>query len=200
MKIVAKNLEPEALSQFHACMNDPSAIDGALMADAHTGYTLPIGGVILSKGKVFPSYVGFDIGCGMCAVLTDLERKDVEPRKKEIFDKIYEEVPCGEGKSGKRANVHPDTLGEHTDFAQSIWESNSNQLGTLGGGNHFIEIGYDETDRVWVIVHSGSRGLGYKIGDHYMRLAKRSDIDTSEFEKEFDRTHADLKKHNPEKY
>ena len=93
MKIYALNLENEALEQFKNCLSDESCIDGALMPDAHTGYTLPIGGVMLNKSKIFPSYVGYDIGCGMCAVKTDLKKSDIIGKEKSIFDSIYRSIP-----------------------------------------------------------------------------------------------------------
>ena len=153
-KVYALNLEEEALNQFKACLADPSCVDGALMPDAHTGYTLPIGGVMLNKNTIFPSYVGYDIGCGMCSVLTDIEKRDIAGKEKTIFHDIYRSIPCGEGRWG-------DFDGEidlpTTDFGAKIFKKNKSQIGTLGGGNHFIEIGYDEEERIWITIHSGSR-------------------------------------------
>lgn len=197
MKIYAENLEEEALEQFKACLSDPSCIDGALMPDAHTGYTLPIGWVILSKNKIFPSYVGYDIGCGMCSVKTNISKQEIIGKEKEIFDLIYENIPCGEWKWWTFSGTIDLPI---TEFWKQIFASNANQIGTLGWWNHFIEIWYDENDTIWVTIHSGSRWFWYKIADHYMRLAKKTQIDTSEFEKEFEKKNANVIKYNPEKY
>ncbi len=197
MKIHAKNVEEEAISQFTSCMSDPSVIDGALMPDAHTWYTLPIGWVILNKWKIFPSYVGYDIGCWVCWVKTNLKKSDIIGKEKEIFDKIYIEIPCWEWKWGTYDWSIELPI---TDIGKKFFESNLNQIGTLGGGNHFIEIGYDEDETIWVIAHSWSRGFGWKLGDYYMRLAKNLNIITEEFEKAFQKKNIGVYTHNPDKY
>ncbi len=197
MKIHAKNPEFEAIEQFRKCMEHESCIDWALMADAHSWYTLPIWWVIKNKNMIFPSYVGFDIWCWVCWAKTNLKRKDLEWKEKEIFDEIYKEIPCWEWKWGTYKWQIKLPISE---IGAKIFETNSNQIGTLGWGNHFIEIGYDEKETVWVIVHSGSRGFWYKLWDYYMRLAKASTLDTSKFEADFTKKHAWVKKHNPEKY
>lgn len=197
MKIYAENLEEEAFEQFKACLADPSCVDGALMPDAHTGYTLPIGWVILSKWKIFPSYVWYDIWCGMCSIKTDISKKDIIGKEKEIFDLIYENIPCGEWKWGSFTGTIDLPI---TEFWAQIFKSNGNQIWTLWGWNHFIEIGYDENDIIWVTIHSWSRWFWYKIADHYMRLAKKSQIDTVKFEEEFAIKNEKVLRYNPEKY
>ena len=104
VKIYAEVLEKEALTQFEKAMSLPCNVQGALMPDAHTGYTLPIGAVIKSKGVVFPSYVGYDIGCGMCALKLDMTKDDlpVEDLKAKIFG--YN------GELGHQRQKHLDTL------------------------------------------------------------------------------------------
>lgn len=94
-QIFGNKIEPDAIHQFHEAMSHPSAIRGALMPDAHKGYSLPIGGVVLTDNFIFPSWVGYDIGCGMCAVPTSFSLKRIEKRAQQIFDKIYECVPVG---------------------------------------------------------------------------------------------------------
>lgn len=169
--IFAEVLEPAALEQFESAMSQPFAVKGALMPDAHAGYSLPIGAVVATDGVILPSWVGYDIGCGMCAVPTTFKREDVEANAKAIFDAIYKAIPVG------FAHNQKDSVWNHQDFDKTtignvIFEKNGlKQLGTLGGGNHFIEIGYDETDVVWIIVHSGSRGIGHTVATHYMKLA-----------------------------
>lgn len=170
-KIYAEHLEPEALEQFNSAMEQDFSIRGALMPDAHFGYSLPIGGVVATEGMILPAWVGYDIGCGMCALPTNFEEEAVYNNAKDIFDEIYKIIPVG-------FNVHPEPNDDHTlnppDLTNEGQEVFNNRkgfrhLGTLGGGNHFIEIGSDENSLVWIIVHSGSRGVGHGIATHYMR-------------------------------
>lgn len=169
-KIFAEVLEQEAIDQFTACMSHPSAVKGAVMADAHAGYTLNIGGVIACKDTVFPSFVGFDLGCGMCALQTGFKASEVQDNAKAIFNQIYRDVPVGFHHN--KVDAEWANIPEMTEAGLKIFSKNGlRQLGTLGGGNHFIEIGMDEQDFVWIIVHSGSRGIGHAVATHYMRLA-----------------------------
>src|SRR5574343_15958 len=94
-KIYAETLEDTALEQFVETMRQPCVVKGALMPDAHTGYTLPIGAVVACDGMVFPSFVGFDIGCGMCALPTNFWADDVREKSQSIFNNIYRDVPTG---------------------------------------------------------------------------------------------------------
>ena len=165
-------LESEAIDQFVKAMNLDCVVQGALMPDAHSGYTLPIGSVIAVKDKVFPSFVGYDIGCGMCAVPTSFSREGVEIHKKAIFDQIYRDVPTGFDHNKKSLDWSYDgAVSEFVEKELIATGAPGNQVGTLGGGNHFIEIGYDENDRIWIIIHSGSRNVGHKIATHYMKVA-----------------------------
>ncbi len=196
-KIYAKNLENEALEQFKNCLSDESCVDGALMPDAHTWYTLPIGWVILNKNRIFPSYVWYDIGCGMCSVKTNLVKSDIEWKEDFIFNEIYKQIPCWEWKWW----VFNWTINlPITQFWETIWKSNKNQIGTLGWWNHFIEIWYDEENNIWVTIHSWSRWFGYKIADYYTKLAKKQNLNTRVFEEEFEKKNENVKKYNPEKY
>jgi len=171
-KIYAEVLEPKALQQFMEAMDNEYTVKGALMPDAHTGYTIPIGSVIATKNHVFPSYIGFDIGCGMCAVATSYDADAIRENSLSIMNQIYKNLPVG-------FKHHAEPCISKLDFSRltpeglAIAEEKKalTQLGTLGGGNHFVEIGCDESDRVWIIVHSGSRGFGHGIAEHYMKLA-----------------------------
>lgn len=181
LKIFSDKIEPGAINQMYEAMRHDSVIRGALMPDAHTGYSLPIGGVVLTKDYIFPAWVGYDIGCGMCAAKTEFKRRDVEKNANRIFDRIYEMVPVGFNHHSERntmwkagrENMWVAEVVPRTSTLEEIYlETNAHlQIGTLGGGNHFIEIGYDEDDVIWLIVHSGSRGFGYKVAQHYMKLA-----------------------------
>ena len=94
-KIFAEVLEQGALDQFESAMNQPSAVRGALMPDSHFGYSLPIGAVVATEGVVFPAWVGYDIGCGMCAVPTTFKASQVRENAKAIFDAIYKSSESG---------------------------------------------------------------------------------------------------------
>jgi len=170
-KIYAEVLEDSALEQFMSAMRNEHTIKGALMPDAHTGYTLPIGAVVATKDYVFPSYVGYDIGCGMCAIKTSFNLAAVQEKSEVIMNQIYFDLPVGYNHRDHPIYIcNTDGL---TNAGCEIFNSKNgnNQLGTLGGGNHFVEVGRDEEDNVWIIIHSGSRGVGHGIAQHYMRLA-----------------------------
>lgn len=159
VKIFGRNIEQTAIDQFEGAMSLECVVSGALMPDAHAGYTLPIGAAVAVKDHIFPSFIGYDIGCGMCALKTPykLSQFDEAVRKK-VFESIYRSVPCGEGKYRKDAvDWWQSAQIIRTPVVESVMEKGRFQIGTLGGGNHFIEIGYDENEDVWIIIHSGSR-------------------------------------------
>lgn len=172
IKIYAEHLEETALEQFNSAMVQDYSIKGALMPDAHTGYSLPIGGVVATDGVIVPAWVGYDIGCGMCALPTTFKAEDVRNNSKAVFDEIYKRVPVGFNVHQHPVECHlnPDDL---TELGRKAFDNRKGfrAVGTLGGGNHFIEIGKDETEKVWVIIHSGSRGVGHGVATEYMRLA-----------------------------
>ena len=149
-----------------------------------------IGSVIPTHKAVIPAAVGVDLGCGMMAVQTDLTSEDLPDNLKAVRSLIERDVPHGRTDGGGRNDrgawgqvpndvaVAWKSLAEQferiCDRHPKIARSNStNHLGTLGGGNHFIEVCLDESDRVWVMLHSGSRGVGNRIGSHFIGLAKR---------------------------
>lgn len=170
-KIFGENIEQLALDQFESAIENDWVVKGALMPDAHAGYALPIGSVVATENVIIPSWVGYDIGCGMCAQKTDYKKADIERFQNTIFNEIYRTIPVGFNRHEKDQNWDSSKL-NRTDFLQSVFDINGlKQLGTLGGGNHFIEIGYDELDCVWIIIHSGSRNLGHKTATHYMKKA-----------------------------
>jgi len=143
-----------------------------LMPDTHQGYGMPIGGVLATKGAVIPNAVGVDIGCGMCAVRTSLDGIDTDTLKT-IMGKIREAIPVGfnhHKEPQDNAFVLPGTFGPI--IAQEEGKIDY-QIGTLGGGNHFIEIQRCADDgRIWVMIHSGSRNLGKKVADYYNKIAR----------------------------
>ena len=170
-KIYATVLEDTALKQFASALAQPFTIRGALMPDAHTGYSLPIGAVVATKDYVLPAWVGYDIGCGMCAVqLAGVAKEDIDKVSKEIFTEIYKKIPVGFNINKTKLNYSDSGLSK---VGKEIAAKKNYQsaLGSLGGGNHFIEIGYDEENTAWIVIHSGSRGVGHGIATHYMKAA-----------------------------
>ena len=179
-------MEYSALAQFVDAMKQKFVLQGALMPDAHKGYSLPIGGVVKTdKYTVVPAYVGYDIGCGMCAVKTDISYADLMNHRIAIRDAIYNRIPVGFNKRPasvvQSGNVN-DELRETSPDMQRIYAEKQGhlQIGTLGGGNHFIEIGvsdvrggdYEPDERnIWIVIHSGSRGVGHGCATHYMKAA-----------------------------
>jgi tRNA-splicing ligase RtcB len=149
-------------------------IRGALMADAHLGYTLPIGGVVETDGMVVPSWVGYDIGCGVCAVRTTFDIEEVRANCDKIYGMIQEYIPVG-----FKHNTRPVTWRAYKDMPKTAWfnemfmeKGGFKQIGTLGGGNHFIEIGYNVADdSIWIVIHSGSRNVGHSTAQYYMKEA-----------------------------
>jgi len=169
-KVYAELLEDEAQEQFFNVLKEPYVTYGALMPDAHTGYLMPIGGVCSAKDMIVPQFVGFDIGCGMCAYKTNWRKEDIESRAKDIYEKIVSTIPLGFNRHKNHQSLKLDL--PLTDFANHMLQSiGLRQLGTLGGGNHFIEIGYGKDGKAWIVIHSGSRGFGHKIASHYILQA-----------------------------
>lgn len=174
--IYALDADEKTLEQYNSAIDLPCVTRSALMADAHAGYSLPIGAVVETDGIIFPSWVGYDIGCGVLGYQTPLSIYDIEDRLEEIYTGILAAVPVGFNKHTEPQDDQDISLGLSPE-AYSIYHDRGGQyqLGTLGGGNHFIEVGYDASDNVWVTIHSGSRGAGHGIASHYMALAADSD-------------------------
>jgi tRNA-splicing ligase RtcB (3'-phosphate/5'-hydroxy nucleic acid ligase) len=158
----------------------------AAMPDVHGGIGNTIGSVIATHKAIIPAAVGVDIGCGMAAVRTSLSANDLDEKSlKRVFDQISRDVPVGRAQhKDERAlteaarpfdaqlsamtEKHPQLLKAFGRFSNWV-----NQIGTLGGGNHFIEVCLDEAGQVWVMLHSGSRGIGNAIGHYVIELARR---------------------------
>ncbi len=151
----------------------------ALMSDVHEGFGMPIGGVIALDGVVIPNAVGVDIGCGMAFVETDLHKNEfTEEQYRILVGQIMRNVPTGFEHHKKRQSC--DTLDSYKkDMSASIpeltaeIESGYYQVGTLGGGNHFIELQQDENMMLCVMVHSGSRNFGFKVAKYFNAMAKQ---------------------------
>jgi len=202
-KIYAELIDEESQKQFEDVLNAPFVTRGALMPDAHSGYTMPIGAVCATKDVVVPQFVGFDIGCGMCAYKTDFSKEDVEVNATQIYEAIRDVIPLGFSRHKNHQPFKCDL--ELTSFAKSVLNSTGlKQLGTLGGGNHFIEVGYGKDGKAWIVIHSGSRGFGHKIATHYMIEAyKQKHGGDKELErrlKVFEERNSGFKEHNLEGY
>lgn len=166
-------LDPQAAEQFRSAMENPWVTRGALMPDTHKGYSLPIGAVVETKGVIVPAWVGYDIGCGMCAIPTTFNKQDIMDNAVAIHERIRCRVPVGNCKHSREQPLGLLKMLPRTPIAHESLgiRDGLRQLGTLGGGNHFIEVGYDDNDVVWVIIHSGSRGTGHQVASSYMRTA-----------------------------
>lgn len=165
-------IDPEALEQARHLARLPFAYRQiAIMPDAHVGYGMPIGGVMASEEMVVPNAVGVDIGCGMCAVRTSLQHVEPEILKK-IMAGIRALIPLGfnHHKKKQQRNLMP-AGDEGLDIVGNEYENALTQIGTLGGGNHFIEIQKGSDNRIWLMVHSGSRNIGFKVAHHYNKVA-----------------------------
>jgi tRNA-splicing ligase RtcB len=200
-KIYAELLDEVAQKQFEDVLGESYVTRAALMPDAHAGYTMPIGAVCATKDVVVPQFVGFDIGCGMCAYKTDYTKAEVEAHATEIYNAIVEHIPLGFSKHKNHQPFKSDL--SLTPFAASILHSTGlKQLGTLGGGNHFIEVGYGTDEKAWIVIHSGSRGFGHKLASHYMIqafLEKHDQEDELACKlDEFSKRNVDFKENNPE--
>ncbi len=161
----------------------------AAMPDVHLGIGATIGSVIATRGAVVPAAVGVDLGCGMVACRLSLAAGQLDERRlQRIFDQISRDVPVGkeqhaddralagaarpfEARLKAMTHKHPQLLKTFGKFSKWV-----NQLGTLGGGNHFIELCLDESGQVWVMLHSGSRGIGNALASYFIDLA-RQDIE-----------------------
>ena len=160
-----------AVQQMKRCAQD--AEHCALMADHHLGYSVPIGGVMAYQDRVSPSGVGFDIGCGNKAVLLDCAYEDIKTEIPTIMDDIWQSISFGVGRVNKEKCHHPlfdDDPAWYVPEAARLRQLARNQLGTIGSGNHYVDLLVDEKSRVWVGVHFGSRGLGYKLANHFIKV------------------------------
>ncbi|NPC98298.1 RtcB family protein [Nocardioides sp. zg-DK7169] len=154
----------------------------ALMPDAHLGKGATVGSVIPTLGAIIPAAVGVDIGCGMIAVRTQHVARDLPTDRRPLREAIETAVPLSAGRYN-RAVTRPHTEERVATLADAAAQAGFDpasyaknwrlQLGTLGSGNHFIEVSLDEEDRVWLFLHSGSRGLGNKIAQHHIEVAQR---------------------------
>jgi tRNA-splicing ligase RtcB len=187
VRVYTGQIEPAARAQLVNISRLPIVHHHvAAMPDVHLGIGATVGSVIPTLHAIIPAAVGVDIGCGMMAARLSLTGNEVdEASLKKVFNQITRDVPVGFGQHDDRgARGHAakrfskplrKILEQHPGIGKRIGKNShwALQLGTLGGGNHFIEVCLDEADRVWVMLHSGSRGIGNAIGSYFIELARK---------------------------
>src|SRR5207248_2924997 len=187
VKIYTGELEPTARQQLVNISKLPIVHHHvAAMPDVHLGIGATVGSVIPTKKAIIPAAVGVDIGCGMIARRLSLTGNELgESSLRKVFNQISRDVPVGfESHKDRDARTHAAKrfdkglrriMEKHAGVQKRVGKKASwvNQIGTLGGGNHFIEVCLDEENRAWVMLHSGSRGIGNAIGSYFIELARR---------------------------
>jgi tRNA-splicing ligase RtcB len=171
-----------AVEQMANCLAPDAGVAGTLSADHHLGYSMPIGGTIAYKDAISPSGVGYDIGCGNMAVATSLFYGDIRTDLPRIMDEIASRISFGMGQPAQELTDHPviDKIRAEgpTRQIKDLQSLAYNQLGTVGSGNHYVDLFREEkTDRVWIGVHFGSRGFGHKIASGFLALAQGKRFD-----------------------
>ncbi len=173
IKLWLKDLEEGALQQAKDLANLPIAFRHiAIMPDSHQGYGMPIGGILATKDAIIPNAVGVDIGCGMCSLRTNLKEIDRDDLKK-ILGKTRKTIPVGfkHHKQAQEESWMPNIDRKNLPIVNQQYEKGRYQVGTLGGGNHFVEIQKGSDGYIWIMVHSGSRNIGYTVANHYHKKA-----------------------------
>lgn len=184
-RIFVKDIDENTLNQFRMCVKLPFVTDAALMPDAHFGYVAPIGSVLVTRGVIVPSWVGYDIGCGVSAIRIKAPNLlfKIKKNSEKIFKNTKNFVPMGLGKLNAEHKVSRENKekfkellnklekkGINSEIFSFIKRKGISNLGTIGHGNHFAEIDYYKKE-VWIVVHSGSRNIGHKVATHYMKEA-----------------------------
>ena len=172
-------IEPQALEQLHNIAGMPFIFKHlAVMPDCHLGKGATVGSVIATKGAIIPAAVGVDIGCGMIAVKTKFFAKNLPDSLEATRKGIERRIPLGAGNYNKEitqsasvryAHLSKTAGDEYVDILAN-WPLS---IGTLGSGNHFIELSLDENDQVWIVLHSGSRGIGNKLATKHIKIAQK---------------------------
>ena len=167
--------EPDTVRQLENCVAAEEGAEGVLCADGHLGYSMPIGGVVAYREHLSPSGVGYDIACGNKAARTALAYDDIAGDLPLIMDEVFSRISFGIGRKDGRARDHP-VIAEIREAAfepqRDLADVAAAQLGTVGAGNHYVDLFRDEADdRVWIGVHFGSRGFGHKTASGFLALA-----------------------------
>lgn len=192
VKIWARSVEPLAFKQIMNLASLPFVHHHlAFMPDVHPGVGMTIGGVLATRGVVIPNAVGVDIGCGMCAVKTNVRVEDLSQDfiRKGLMKGIRKQIPIGmdHHKVAQDESLMPQKeITERMIIVSRLYKSALKQIGTLGGGNHFIELQKDQNGCLWVMIHSGSRNIGNRVAEHYDQIARKLN------EKWFSRVNPDI--------
>jgi tRNA-splicing ligase RtcB len=173
----ASDIEPETIEQAARAARLPFiAGHVALMPDAHIGMGATVGSVIPTKGAIIPAAVGVDIGCGMTATETTLTAADLPDSLAALMPLVEQRIPAGVGQGHDDPTTDSAMAGlgtPHTQLSGRQERTVLTQFGTLGSGNHFVEVCLDERDRVWTVLHSGSRGIGNQLAKMHIETAKK---------------------------
>ncbi len=197
IKIWAEEVEEGAMQQAINLSNLPFAFKHvALMPDVHQGYGMPIGGVLATlEEMIIPNAVGVDIGCGIAAAQTD--RTEIDKRTVgAVLEKAKRAIPVGFKHNKKPQQWSGFDTAPPIEIIQQELHSARHQLASLGGGNHFCSIEQGSDQRLWLMVHSGSRNIGYKVANHFNKIAKKQNQEGKMVPKEYDL--APLSLHTPE--
>ena len=183
LTIPPERIDAATWDQIESALALPCMVHLAVMPDAHAGYDLCIGGVALLDGHISPSFVGYDIGCGMCHVNTGLPADEVLPdeaARRLLFDRLRLAIPVGTALRGAGEYDLPRFTSASGDaqLTEAVNARQSIQLGTLGGGNHFLEVGVNGRGEIGITVHSGSRRSGWDIGAWYMKQGRLFPLDS----------------------
>lgn len=173
--IKEEEIEEGALKQARNLANLPFAFRHiAIMPDTHLGYGMPIGAILATKRVIVPNAVGVDIGCGMCSLRTNLTTLKLADLK-EIMTMIRKTVPVGFNRheNPQDESWMPQKKG-NLPIVEQEYKSALHQIGTLGGGNHFIEIQKGSDGYIWIMIHSGSRNIGFTVANHYHTIAQKN--------------------------
>src|SRR5687767_13893494 len=184
----SEHIEQGAMNQMYTAAKLPVAVAGALMPDAHSGYGLPIGGVLATENAVIPYGVGLDIGCRICLSVFDIDPKELSQREHYFTRELNEATLFGGGKQFETSTAHEITdrkLFDEISLLKGLQGRAAKQLGSSGSGNHFVEfgmveiaekdpiLGIDPGTYLGLLSHSGSRALGANIANHYTKIAKQ---------------------------
>lgn len=171
-------VEDEVLKQMQAAMEKSNATYGVLCADNHLGYSVPVGGVLALEGAICVNGVGYDIACGNKAVCLDCDAEDVKKNIYRNMNEIQKHISFGVGRVNNEpveCDLFDDPLWGELRLLRDVKDKAMAQLGTVGSGNHYVDIFIDDLERVWVGVHFGSRGLGHTIATHFVNAGGGKD-------------------------
>ncbi len=169
--------DENTLAQMRTVVQHEACVGAVLCGDGHLGYAVPIGGVVAYQDHISPSGVGYDISCGVRASRLDIPAKDVRARIKPIMDDIWNTVSFGMGRRNKVEVAHPlfDSETWHLPAVAPLKDEARRQLGTVGGGNHYVDLLADENGSTWAVTHFGSRGLGHKTATYFLHAGGAKD-------------------------